>query len=293
MKIFKMIYEIKKEKEIQIFDSNFIKRNKKNCLMIIENKIKQLNNLYVIKDINMKYLKVKLLIFNHGRLDLSYMFNNISSITKFYINSKLETIPIPIENSQEYKNKSLKEEMITDSIYDDYFEEKNSGSKIQTQINLESILKNDDNITSKLYGNKYFLISEMINTIKNNTDKFIDSQSLIKENYILFSSLIFHSKRNNIFIVDLNNMFNGCKSLIFIFGLSDLDISNVSNMSSMFKDCNSLLAFSDISKWKTNNVTNISYMFNNCFSLKSLPDLSNWNTNNIKYMNNLFAIVQH
>ena len=114
----------------------------------------------------------------------------------------------------------------------------------------------------------------------------------------------------------LNNtfrMFDKCLSLLSLEGISDWDVSNVTNMIAMFRDCWSLSSL-DLSDWNTANVTNMSsmfagsgslttiyvgtgwntesvtstsYMFDYCSSLTTI-DLSNWNTGNVTDMNSMF-----
>jgi surface protein len=81
-------------------------------------------------------------------------------------------------------------------------------------------------------------------------------------------------------------MFGWRNDLISV-DLSNLDTSNVTNMSEMFVDCFSLeeINFGDID---TNNVTDMNAMFNNCQSLISL-DLSAFDTNNATDMSYMFS----
>ena len=68
--------------------------------------------------------------------------------------------------------------------------------------------------------------------------------------------------------------------------LSNLDSSNVTNMSNMFYSCGKLTSL-DLSNFDTSSVTNMGYMFSNCSKLTSL-DLSNFNTSNVTDMSNMF-----
>jgi hypothetical protein len=54
--IIKLIYEIKTQKTITIFDPHFVNRNKSKCKMIINNKIYLLTDKYQIVDKNKKLL---------------------------------------------------------------------------------------------------------------------------------------------------------------------------------------------------------------------------------------------
>ena len=72
--------------------------------------------------------------------------------------------------------------------------------------------------------------------------------------------------------------------------LSDIDVSNITDMSELFK-----IALSRISKpvkldlrdWNMFNVTNMSEMFCRCKSLKEL-DLTGWDTSSITNMQDMF-----
>ena len=69
--------------------------------------------------------------------------------------------------------------------------------------------------------------------------------------------------------------------------LSDLDTSEVTNMSSMFEDCGSLTSL-DVSNFDTLQVTNMSKMFNLCESLTSL-DASNFNAPELTNITDMFS----
>ncbi|MBQ4512437.1 MAG: BspA family leucine-rich repeat surface protein [Anaerolineaceae bacterium] len=69
--------------------------------------------------------------------------------------------------------------------------------------------------------------------------------------------------------------------------LSDLDVSDVTNMTGMFADCSSLTDL-DVSGWDTSGVISMHSMFSNCSSLTSL-DVSSWDTSNVIDMDAMFA----
>ena len=69
--------------------------------------------------------------------------------------------------------------------------------------------------------------------------------------------------------------------------LSDLDTSEVTNMSSMFEDCGSLTSL-DVSNFDTSKVTDMSYMFDSCSSLTNL-DLSSFDTTNVTNMSDMLC----
>ena len=63
-----------------------------------------------------------------------------------------------------------------------------------------------------------------------------------------------------------------------IYGLSNLDVKNVTNMSSMFESCgyDSMVSLDLGDKFDTRNVTTMEYMFANCSALQSIYVGTNW-----------------
>ena len=78
-----MIYEIQGEKEIKLFNSNFLNNNRKKFKLIVENKLFPLIDKYKVEKDKTKFLNVKLLLFNKERLDLSNMFDGCTYLKKF------------------------------------------------------------------------------------------------------------------------------------------------------------------------------------------------------------------
>ena len=81
-------------------------------------------------------------------------------------------------------------------------------------------------------------------------------------------------------------LFSGCTSLTSIVNCTNLDTSNVTNMSSMFDSCSALTSL-DISSFNTSKVTNMSFMFNKCSALTSL-DVSSFDTSKVTDMCAMF-----
>ena len=85
--------------------------------------------------------------------------------------------------------------------------------------------------------------------------------------------------------VDMSHMFRSIENLERIDGLSNVDTSNVENMSYMFGYLYNITQL-DVSGFNTEKVTDFSGMFNSCYRLKSL-DVSGFNTSqasNMAYM---------
>ena len=74
---------MKEEKIITIFGSKFVKHNKNKCKMIINNKIYLLTDKYEISNDNKRILKIKLLMLNDAKINLSYMFYKCDCLIKF------------------------------------------------------------------------------------------------------------------------------------------------------------------------------------------------------------------
>ena len=82
-------------------------------------------------------------------------------------------------------------------------------------------------------------------------------------------------------VTDMSYMFYGCSSLTEL-NMDGLDTSNVTNMGNMFLGCK-LLTQLNVSGLDTSNVTNMFSMFEDCNSLTEL-DLTNFNTSKVKSM---------
>ena len=80
-------------------------------------------------------------------------------------------------------------------------------------------------------------------------------------------------------VINMNQMFGGCYSLISVGDLTNWDVGNVANMYSMFYGCYNLTSL-DVSNWDVGNVADMSGMFMYCESLTTL-DVSKWDTSNV------------
>ena len=84
----------------------------------------------------------------------------------------------------------------------------------------------------------------------------------------------------------LKKLFSGLYAVVSIEGLSNLDTSNVTDMSEMFNAMESLVSL-NTSSLITSNVTDMSHMFDGNYSLEKL-DLSNFDTSNVIDMSGMF-----
>ena len=215
----------KETKETKLFGSSFVAKNKKLLKIIVNNKMKNLEE-KIVFDKNQKPT-IKLFGFKSIH-DLSYMFSGCSSLFEIKYISKASQI------DSKYIERKIKNIVLTNGIV------------IENNIFYQSLI---------FYGNL-----PLFHIIEWNTEK----------------------------VINMNNMFEGCSSLISLPDISKWNIDKVINMNSTFEGCSSLLSLPDISKWNTEKVIDMSYMFYRCSSLKTLPDLSKWNTKEVIDMSYMF-----
>ncbi|HFC9134992.1 BspA family leucine-rich repeat surface protein [Enterococcus faecium] len=87
-------------------------------------------------------------------------------------------------------------------------------------------------------------------------------------------------------VTDMGLMFEDCSNLTNL-NLNDWDTSHVITMGEMFKNCIKLSNL-NVGNWNTSSVEEMGCMFMNCQSLTKL-NLSNWNINHMTNMNYMFS----
>ena len=173
----KLIYEINSEKIITIFHPYFVKFNKNKCKMIINNKLYLLTDKYLVEDVNMKLLKIKLLILNNNKINFSLMFYECKSLKEFHVKSEEEEI-------------SKQEDKIENTKNIDSFDDFNN------QSNIELLSSYNNNITN--------IFNEALN-IYNKYNDFYKRNEKEKMNFNInlsneFSLPSYSSIQNNIYI---------------------------------------------------------------------------------------------
>ena len=93
------------------------------------------------------------------------------------------------------------------------------------------------------------------------------------------------SNLNTSEVTDMSLMFSNCKALTSL-DLSHFNTEKVTDMSAMFQLCESLTSL-DLSHFNTPSLTRMDFMFNRCTSLTSL-NVSNFNTSKVSLMNEVF-----
>lgn len=86
-------------------------------------------------------------------------------------------------------------------------------------------------------------------------------------------------------------MFMGCRSLKYVSGLEEWDVSGVFNMSCMFSGCRSLEDLSFVKDWDVSNVKDMSEMFS--FSaLENLSGLEMWDVSGTERLAEMFEFCE-
>ena len=129
---------------------------------------------------------------------------------------------------------------------------------------------------NNIYSNNDILINDK-NHLYVSIPETIQDDKLINNN----KNSVNENTEWNTKISVMNDIFSNCILLSSIPDISNLDTSNIIDMSKLFYNCRSLTLISDISKWNTNNVADLSQIFYGCESLVSLPNISKWNTNKV------------
>ena len=84
---------------------------------------------------------------------------------------------------------------------------------------------------------------------------------------------------------DSSNLFSNFSNVKEFVGLSNLDTSQVTNMSAMFSGCGAKEL--NLNNWDTSNVTDMNNMFSTCNNLEKI-NLKSFNTKNVKNMHDMF-----
>ena len=316
-----MIYKINKNNnKIKVLDQQFIKNNKENYTLIVNNKIYNLCEYikYDKYDINKNYDLLKIIlksIKNKKITDMSFIFyeckslisvnfltfnaNNVTNmygmfwgctflttINLSYFNTKnvtnMESMFESCSNLESLDLKSFNTEKVTNmkSMFD--------GCSSLKSLNLSSFnTMNVTNMYAMFYGCSSLLTLDLssFNTknVTNMTFMFGDSNKGCSSLKTLKLSPLFNTEK----IASMEGMFGNCSSLTTI-NLSSFNTQNVTNMYAMFYGCSSLNSL-DLSSFNTQNVTTMYAMFCKCSNLTILNLLSSFNTQNVKNMEYMFS----
>lgn len=90
-------------------------------------------------------------------------------------------------------------------------------------------------------------------------------------------------------LVDLHEMFSGCKALLNIEDLKNLDVQFVTDFSFMFYNCVLLSNINGLENWNVTNSQSFEGMFCQCYSLSDKGPIKNWNVSNCKNFGRMFS----
>ena len=295
----------KKASKIKLFGKIFVENNKNNCILIIDDKIKELSEYYEINEYKNKNITIKLIEKNEI-IDMSYMFHECISLLSITNFSKWKTNNVNNTSYMLYGCSSLIElsdisTLITDKVIDisymfcgcislKYLPGINKWN-LKNVKNKENILANINEKTREKYYYKLrkFMNNEMelIYNDENNNDGYIK----------LFGKEFVKNNKNNCLLIINNKLYNltdkynysikeGKIENILIIKL--IERNNITDMSYMFYGCKNLIAIRNIANWDTINIINMKSMFHLCKNLQSLDNISELRVDNVKNFSYMF-----
>ena len=241
-----LIYNIKGLKELYLFGSNFVSKNKNNLKLIIDGKEQDIIYKYNIENNNNKdILEIKL----KGITNVTYM-NNM-----FQLCNSLS----PLSDLTKWN---------TSHVYKMGYLFCNCNSL----LSLPDISNwNTSNVTymSNIF-NGCSSLKFLPDISKWDTSNVSDMSEMFSSCNSLLS-LPDISKWNISNVNDMNCMFADCSSLKSLPDISKWNTSKLNIMDFMFSTCSSLLSLPDISKWNISNVTDMNDMFYGCKDSLNIP----------------------
>ena len=117
--------------------------------------------------------------------------------------------------------------------------------------------------------------------INGKPNKLVDKYVLLKGKNVI--KMIIKNDLKNI-----EEMFNGCKTLVNINPLKDLDIKYITSMIGMFNGCESLKDIKPLENWNVSKIEDLSYLFYSCKSLTDINPLKNWDVSICKKFKSMF-----
>ena len=262
-------YDIKSssgnEVSIRIFGSDFVKKNKNYCKLIVGGEEKEITEYYTFKPSkDQKTLGITLTIDDNIE-DLSGMFFQCNDLKK--VIEIFELNPSKITNIR------------------DIFGECSSLESIP-----ETIAEWDTSNITDISG--LFYRCSSLKTIPDisrwNTSKVTNMMSIFNGCRSL-QKIPDISKWDVKNVVNLSCMFIDCSSLKEIpKDISKWNTVNVTNIQKMFNGCTNIRDLSQLTNWNTSSVENMKNMFKNCTSLTKRPDISKWKMGKVKDKRDMF-----
>ena len=212
------------ENKLTVLGTKFLENNEKKLEVIYKDKIFELKEFinYIDKNYNNKE-EIKLILIIHNVSNYSEMFYEckfLKSIT-----------PITFINN----NKNASEKTNKNSLNNSW-DSKSEIFYMTIEDNKSSSNENSDD-NDNLFD-RYSNISNRAPTLKlPYLQESSDNSSLMLPNNHSLKSFQYTSKWTPSNIISMDRMFYGCKSLISLPDMSELDTKNVTNMSGVFCGC--------------------------------------------------------
>ena len=217
-----IVYDIKNKDKVKLFDKNFIKNNKDNCHLLINNQKSELKEFLEINPNQDNLLEIKLIVTKpiSNLRSMFYKCNSLISISGF---SNLDT-----------KN-------VTEMSY--IFSDCTSLKSLPDISNWDT--KNVERID--------YIFNKCISLISLADIYKWDTKNVTNMSYMFYKcgslvSLPDISKWDTKNVTNMNHIFNGCSSLISLPDISKWDIKNVTDINSMFYECSSLKSLPEFYK---------------------------------------------
>ena len=272
--------------KIRLFGENFVRNNKNNCSVFINDELKKLDEceFYTLPD---PYSKLEVILYKENDItNMSYMFDDCELLSKIKGDSKWGTKNVINMRNMFYNCKALVE---------------------LPEIFSEFDTSNVEDMSYIFYGCES--LSKIPDISKWRTDK-VKKMSFMFYNCRSLEKLSDISQWDTSQVENMCNMFCDCKMLEYLKNIFKWKTGNVINMSHMFQNCLSLRVISDNynenenykdnnlinnndednkKKWDTSKVKNMDNMFDGCESLEILPEnISDWNIAQVQYMSFMF-----
>ena len=240
-----IIYNIKDLKEVDLFNTFFVMRNKNNLKLIIDGGEHELITKYKLINSDKDILQIKL----KGITNVT----NMSSIFKF-CNS---LSPLSELNKWNTSN-------VYDMSYLFFF-----CRDLKTLPDISNWNTSNVNYMSNMFSG-----CSTLKTLPDISDWDVSNVRDMSEmfsncNYLL--SLPDLSKWNTSNVTNMNSMFYNCFTLKTLPDISKWNTSNITNMRNIFNECKSLLSLPDISKWNIKIKVDIDDLFYGCSKSLNIP----------------------
>ncbi len=279
----------KNQKEIKIFGENFVKNNKNNCSLIINEQRKELCEKYKIpeepKDGNLKIILVK----EKPIENVSEMFYKCKLLLSLQSFNQWTMDKVTNMKKMFYECISLK---LIDLNGWNTSQVKDFSYMFYSCQNLEIIegLNNFNTQNAENFGHmfdKCYNLNQRKFDVSNwNTGKVTNMMYIFSDCWNIKKLDLSNWKIEN--VTEMNCMFNNCKSLEEIVFNDKSNPIGINNMQYMFCNCTKLKILTGLSNWNTEKVVYMNNMFENCESIEKFSDITKWNIENVKDMTNMF-----